>query len=58
MRENQAIQVWELFQDFFWNEVDLGRAIEQNSSCFRFLWTWAREGMDLRLEGFGQVNLG
>jgi hypothetical protein len=37
MRENQTVQVRELFQDFFWDEVDLGRAIEQNSSCLGFL---------------------
>jgi hypothetical protein len=35
--ENQAIQVRELFQDLFWDEVDFGRAIEMNNSCLGFL---------------------
>jgi hypothetical protein len=55
-RENQAIQVRELFRDLFWDEVDFGRFIQPNSSCFRFLGIWASEGMELGLIGSGQVN--
>ncbi len=58
MNELKAIQGRELFQDFFWNEFDFGRALEPNNGCFRFFGGWASEGMDFGLEWFGQVNLG